>query len=304
MNSCSYLIESFLEMMSSERRSSKNTIEAYHKDLNEFLLFARATKKTIQESTIDEIRSYLRSLAGSFSPNTISRKTSSLRQFYGFLHQEKIRDSNPTLNLERPQKKKSLPKFLTKEEISSLIKITKTSDQPEDIRSLCILEFLYASGMRVSELVSLKLNSLQFFDNILRPTLLIKGKGGKERMIMINDYAIDAINEYLKIRHLFVNETNDSWLFPSKKTHITRQRLGQILKELAIKANLDPNKISPHVLRHSFASHLLENGADLRSIQLLLGHSNISTTQIYTHVQLNKLQEVINKFHPLSCNHL
>ncbi len=299
-NKGSYLIESFLEMMSSERRSSKNTIAAYHRDLSEFLAFMKKKDKDLISNNIDDIRAYLRLLSGSLTSASIARKLSSIRQFYKFLFEEKIRDNNPSINLDQPVKKTVLPKFLTKEEIDNLIQTAKESTETDDVRLLCMLELLYASGMRVSELVSLKLTNFQYQQNNLTPILTVRGKGNKERMVVINDHAISAIDNYLKIRHVFEAEEESLWLFPSCGSHITRQRLGQLLKALAIKANLDPKKISPHILRHSFASHLLENGADLRSIQRLLGHSSINTTQIYTHIQLGKLQEVINKFHPMA----
>jgi integrase/recombinase XerD len=286
--------------MSSERRSSTNTIDAYRKDLSEFSDFMQHKQIELVNNNRDDIRAYLRMLNGSLASSSVARKLSAIRQFYKFLFEEKIRNDNPTINLDQPVKKMKLPKFLTKQEIDNLIETAKQSTETNDVRLLCMLELLYASGMRVSELVSLKLTNFQYQHNNLMPMLLIKGKGNKERMVVINNYAITAINNYLKIRHVFELDRESLWLFPSYGSHITRQRLGQLLKNLAIKANLDPKKISPHVLRHSFASDLLENGADLRSIQRLLGHSSINTTQIYTHIQLEKLQEVINKFHPMA----
>jgi integrase/recombinase XerD len=291
-------------MLLVERGVSINTITAYKKDLTQYQAYINKKNVKIITADIVIIRNYLQTLnKASFSPKTISRKLSSLNQFYKFLHEDKIRTDNPTINIDAPKFNKNLPKFLDEQEIVTLIDIAKQTDTKEFIRLTAMLELLYASGMRVSELVELKFSDLQIDrgnNNQLHPYLLITGKGNKERMVVINNKALQALTTYLAIRIKFTPQKNNIWLFPSAASHITRQRFGQLLKELAIKAGIDPDKVSPHIVRHSFASHLLENGADLRVIQELLGHADISTTQIYTHIQTKKLKNIVNNLHPLA----
>jgi integrase/recombinase XerD len=235
--------------------------------------------------------------------SSLARKLSSLKQFFHFLYSEKERDDDPTLSVSSPKQVKALPKCLSLEEVDQLLTCASNDNSAEGARLYALLELLYATGLRVSELVALPLQTILSSKGELNRALLVKGKGNKERLIPLNMHALEAVKTYLKHRQEFLGRRKDSaYLFPSssKEQHLTRQRFGQLLKALALKANLDPTKLSPHVLRHSFASHLLAGGADLRVIQELLGHSDISTTQIYTHVQNDKLAELVNNHHPLS----
>lgn len=299
-------LELFLEMLITERAATQNTISAYSQDLNSFFDFITNYNYDCLQCDINILRNYIASLS-SYNKLTILRKISTLKQFYKFLYSEQLIPNNPTLLIESPRKVKSLPKILSIQEIVLLINISTLDLSNEGIRLTAMLETLYATGLRVSELISLKLNHLQFLSHtksaIKQQCIIIKGKGNKERLTIINDKAALAINNYINIRHAFIFNSSkfNNWLFPSssKLGHITRQRFGQLMKQLALKANLDPTRVSPHVLRHSFASHILEQGADLRLIQELLGHADISSTQIYTHVQANKLKSSVNKLLPL-----
>lgn len=292
-------LESFLEMLIAERGASLNTLSAYKFDLESFNDFIKP--KAIEKIVIEDLRDFVHYLKEQdYNERSINRKISALKQFYQFLFSEDIIRDNPALELELQKQRKSLPKYLTIEEIEKLFEFISQNQSPESIRLACMLSILYSSGLRVSELVSLKLSN---FDNH-QPIYKVIGKGNKERIAILNDQARKFLNQYLKCRGKFITikENYSPWLFPSesKEGHITRQRFGQILKDLAINAGVDPNRVSPHVLRHSFASHILENGADLRSIQELLGHSSISTTQIYTHLANDKLKRVVSEFHPLA----
>lgn len=278
-------IDSFLEMMSVDRGSSKNTLEAYKRDLEGFEEHTKNNLEICIEKDIDSYMSYL-SKQG-LAAKTQARKLSSLKQFFLYMYIEKIRSDNPSISVEAPKLNKSLPKFLSLEEVEALLK-----ESTKDLRLNFMLELLYAAGLRVSELISLKKNSIRSESGEFY--VFVKGKGNKERIVPLGKHAIAARNEYLS-----VNDITD-WLFPSGKSCITRQRFGQLLKELALAANIDPAKVSPHVIRHSFASHMLEHGADLRLVQELLGHEQIVTTQIYTHIQEKKLHEVVREHHPLS----
>lgn len=294
-------LENFLEMLVAERGSSLNTLSAYKFDLESFNDFIKP--KEIDKIVIDDLRDFVHYLKEQdYNERSINRKISALKQFYQFLFSEDIIIDNPALELELQKQRKSLPKYLTIEEIEKLFGFISHNQSPESIRLACMLSILYSSGLRVSELVSLKLSN---FDNH-QPVYKVIGKGNKERIAILNDQARKFLNQYLKCRDKFIGikETYSPWLFPSgsEEGHITRQRFGQVLKDLAINAGIDPNRVSPHVLRHSFASHILENGADLRSIQELLGHSSISTTQIYTHLANDKLKRVVSEFHPLAKN--
>jgi integrase/recombinase XerD len=296
------LIEHFLEMMIAEQGASKNTIDSYGTDLKQFVSFIQNAPETI---TTEDIKKYIHHLAKkNFSAKTISRKISSIKQFFKFLTSENIIVENPAQLLELPKLEKTLPKILSINEVHNILNFIEQNCSHEGIRLACIIELLYATGVRVTELLNLKLTDLPLDNknNFIKPFLTITGKGNKERIVMLNLAAMEKLKKYLTIRsNLTINKSNQ-WLFVSKssETHLTRQRLGQLLKEVAINVNIDPKRLSPHVLRHSFASHLLENGADLRSIQELLGHNNISTTQIYTHVKLQTLSNVLKLHHPLA----
>ena len=283
------LLDSFLEMMSVERGSSRNTLESYTRDLEGFF----ESIKSPETCTEADITKYLRGLSKEgLAASSIARKISALKQFFMYLYTEKLRADNPSLGIEAPKIGKSLPKFLTIDEVTTLL-----NEAAKDARMNAMLEILYASGLRVSELVSLKTNSVRQENG--EYYLFIKGKGSKERIVPLGSKAVEALSTYLK-QEKPPKEKPQGWLWASGGAHITRQRFGQMLKELALNTGIDGKKVSPHVLRHSFASHLLENGADLRLVQELLGHEQIATTQIYTHIQSKKLQQLVATKHPLA----
>jgi integrase/recombinase XerD len=222
-----------------------------------------------------------------------------MRQFYKFLLLEGMRQDDPTAELDTPRLGRPLPKILSETEIKSLIDAAQNWPGEEGVRLSCVLELLYATGLRVSELVTLPLAAARRDPRFL----IISGKGGKERVVPLSEPARAALGRYLECREDFLPDSQQSrWLFPSRGRagHLTRQRTGQLLKELAVKASLDPDRLSPHVLRHAFASHLLDHGADLRSVQQMLGHADIATTQIYTHVETERLRKLVETAHPLA----
>lgn len=289
------LVEPFLEMMTAERGAAPNTIESYRRDLEDAAGFLASRKTGFEEAAKTDLEAYGVALnKRGLAPSSIARRLSSLRQFYHFLYTENIRNDNPTATLDSPRQKRRLPKSLTQKDVEALI---AQAHAQEDVRMTAMLELLYASGLRVSELVTLPAASLRKAASGDVPFLIIRGKGGKERMVPLHASAVDAVRAYIATQH-----TPSIWLFPSrgKEGHITRQRFAQLLKELALKAGLDPDIISPHTLRHSFATHLLSGGADLRVIQELLGHSDISTTQIYTFVEQERLNKLVHAHHPLA----
>jgi len=289
------LIESFLEMMTAERGASRNTILSYARDLDDARAYLKSRKVSFESADRDVLEEYMVSLSKSgLSPRTIARRLSSLRQLYRFLYTENRRADNPAAQLDTPRQPRTLPKSLTAQDITTLI---ATARAEGELRLTAMLELLYASGLRVSELVTLPARALERKGSERFAFLTVRGKGNKERIVPLHDAAVDALQAYLAQR-----KDEPKWLFPSrgKEGHITRQRFGQMLKSLAARAGLDPEKISPHTLRHSFASHLLAGGADLRVIQELLGHADISTTQIYTHVEQERLTKLVNEHHPLA----
>lgn len=293
-------LESFLEMLAAERGAARNTIEAYRRDLSEFLHFLTRRKTPVESADSNICRVYLQSLSATgIKETTIARRLSALRQFYGFLYGEGVRGDDPTVTLDAPRQGRPLPKVLSETDVDALLAAARSDTGPEGIRTTCLIEMLYATGLRVTELVSLPLTA------VLRDPefLLIRGKGGRERLVPVSDMARSAIQAYLEIRDRFEAENQDShYLFPSrgKDGHLSRQRMGQILKELALAAGIDPATVSPHVLRHAFASHLLAHGADLRAVQQMLGHADISTTQIYTHILDERLKALVSNAHPLA----
>jgi integrase/recombinase XerD len=298
-------LETFLEAFMAEKGAAPNTIQSYRKDLEDFLAFLEKKSLSLLSLTLPDLQAYLSSLmARGLTSSTRARKVSSLKQFYKFLLTENIIKENPTAFLDAPKKEKNLPKVLEEGEISLLLKTAADNESEEGIRLYCLLEILYATGLRVSELVSLPLKTAEALD--LKEecvTMLVKGKGSKERLVLLSKAALMALSRYLKVRSFFEDEKKQSpWLFPSRseKGHLTRQRFAQLLKELALNAGLPFARISPHVIRHAFATHLLDHGADLLSIQKLLGHSDISTTEIYTHVAAQKLKGIVFEHHPLS----
>jgi len=289
------LIESFLDMMSAERGASVNTIAAYRRDLLDF-----AGRADLKRATRDDVRKYLAVLTkAGIAGSSQARKLSALRQFFGFLYTDGIRKDDPTSAIDAPKRARPLPKIITRDDIDALIGAAREQESPEGLRLSCIVEMLYAAGLRVTELAGLPLASVRGKDGFI----IVRGKGRKERMAPLNPSAREAIKAYLDVREEFVPKGDQSkFLFPSRSAegYLTRRRVHQMLKELALKANIDPDKLSPHVLRHAFATHLVEGGADLRSVQTLLGHADIATTQIYTHVASDRLTAVMEAAHPLS----
>ncbi|WP_025898093.1 site-specific tyrosine recombinase XerD [Sneathiella glossodoripedis] len=294
-----HLVENFLEMLVLERNAAVNTCEAYRRDLQEFTEFLTRKKSDLKTATHRDVADFIQSLdATGLSSATQARRLSALKQFYSFLLQEGVRSDDPAMNVDAPKASKRLPKYLSLEEVDALL-ASAEGDEPEQIRLYALLNLLYATGLRVSELVSLKYPPMGKDDNFL----IIIGKGNKERLVPVNQAAKTALANYLKIRECFMGkESHSKWVFPSssKEGHLTRQRFGQLLKDMAIKAGISPSRVSPHVLRHAFASHLLANGADLRSLQKMLGHADISTTQIYTHVLSERMINLVKQHHPLA----
>lgn len=298
----SSLITNFLEKLRAEDGLAKNTISSYQNDLELLEIFLKKKSISITSASLEDLKSYLHSLYNKdLKSSSISRKISCLKNFYKFLENEKIIEKSPANQLETPKRDFRLPKSLSEEEIFKLLNSANQDDSDLGIRMACMLEILYAAGLRVSELVSLPIATIQQEKNYL----IIKGKGNKERIAPLNKSAQKILSKYLNLRKNNGHE-NSKWLFFGAKNsktgdkHITRQGFHGLLKQLAIKAEIDPDRVHPHVIRHSFATHLLNNGADLRILQELLGHSDISTTQIYTHILNSKLKDLVFKHHPLN----
>jgi len=292
-------VEAFLEMLAAERGAAKLTIAAYRNDLDDFAAFLAAAGKPVEAADAAALRRYLGRLVGAgMAPRTTARRLSALRQFHKFLFAEGVRSDDPTGQLDSPRLGRPLPKLLAEAEIEALIAAARQMAGPEGKRLVCFVELLYATGLRVSELVALPLGRLRD-----ERFLLVTGKGGKERLVPLSAPARQALADYAAVRGEFLAEGATSrFLFPSRgaEGHLTRRRCGQLLKTLALTAGLDPARVSPHVLRHAFASHLLDHGADLRSVQQMLGHADIATTQIYTHVQGERLRTLVETHHPLA----
>lgn len=289
-------IDSFLEMMVAERGASPKTVEAYRRDLEDFDAFLTANQVSLIRAKRVHLENYMRQLAsGGLAPKTQARRLSALHEFYRFLFSEDIIDQNPSDYVLSPKINKSLPKYLSESEVEHLLNVA----EGEDIRLYTLLEVLYASGMRVSELVGLPVVAVAEQERMIR----VVGKGNKERIVPLNDPAEKALQKWLGVREnqLPVGRVN-KWLFPSasKTGHVTRDAFFKRLKEIAVKADIAPNRVSPHVFRHSFASHLVAHDADLRSVQKMLGHADIATTEIYTHVLEDRLKKVVEKSHPLA----
>jgi integrase/recombinase XerD len=287
------LIETFLDMMGAERGSGANTIAAYRRDLLDF-----AGRADLRAAGRDDIRGFLAALQD-MAPSTQARKLSALRQFYGFLYAEGIRSDDPTQTLEAPRARRPLPKILSTDDLDRMLAMAAQDQTPEGLRLTLMLEMLYGGGLRVSELAGMKLAQVKTNEGFIRVT----GKGNKERLTPLSDAARAALAAYLAVRDEFVprHDQNNRYLFVSRGEdgYLTRRRFHQLLKDLAAKSGIDPAKVSPHVLRHAFATHLVEGGADLRSVQTLLGHADIATTQIYTHVARDHLSRVVQSAHPL-----
>lgn len=291
-------LESFIEMLAAERGASKNTLQAYQADLEDFSFYLLSTnqKGNLESASKENIQQYFEWMGREGkAARTAARRLSCLRQFYLFLVKEGIRGDDPTYLLQNPYLPQTLPKYLTELEVGLLL---DACDLLEDYRrglvAKAALEILYSSGLRISELLKLRKDQIQIDTKILR----IYGKGGKERLIPISESAVEAAIDLKKHDH----HLQSIFLFPGRdpSKNLTRQGFDKILYQVALMANLDPERISPHVLRHSFASHLLAHGADLRSLQMMLGHADISTTQIYTHVQTEHLQKTVQNHHPLA----
>lgn len=290
-------IKEFIDAKIVEKGVSINTAKAYNNDI---LQFKKAIEPlAIEQATSENIDSYLNIInKGDFSAKTIARKMSCIREFYKFLQSENIIKINPTIRLRTPKIGKSLPTFLTAEEIDSLCQTLSLKKDFYSLRMKVMVKLMYTTGLRVSELVSLPENAIDYE----RHHILILGKGSKERVVPVTKTIVMDVLEYLGYRETFLGKRKNKWLFPSLKAldgHITRDGFFKNLKKMAIEAGLDIRKVHPHVLRHSFATRLINKNADLRSIQKMLGHENISTTEIYTHITTEKLAETVRKYHPL-----
>jgi len=311
------LIDLYLDMLAAERGASANTLAAYRRDLTDFSADLGGHGRGIANAGNDDIRAYLGRLAGrGFSAASVARRLSAIRQLYRFLYAEGTRKDDPAASIEGPKRGRPLPKVLSVGHVDQLLSVARegindaarpTAERLRAARLNCLLEVLYATGLRVSELVTLPASAARRDERML----IVRGKGNKERLVPLNQSAKTAMRDYLALREEAAKETKKAtkkgslkaskWLFPSfgESGHLTRQHFARDLKALAAEAGLRPKQVSPHVLRHAFASHLLQNGADLRSVQTLLGHADISTTQIYTHVLEERLKSLVRDLHPL-----
>jgi len=296
-------VEAFLEMMSAERGAAPNTLSAYARDLRDWTAALRP--RALNEASTGHLEGVLAGWAESgLGASTAARKLSAMKQYCLFLQTEGLREDNPAHRLRAPKAAKPLPKGMSQADVNRLLDFAAKDTSPKGLRMMAMLEILYAGGLRVSELVGLRTAQMQRRDDCL----MIKGKGGRERIVPLTQPAINAVGAWIKVRGQTLPAHPDHaarakpYLFPSggKTGHLTRERFAQLLKDLARDAGLQPSRISPHVLRHAFATHLLEGGADLRAVQTLLGHADISTTQIYTHVLDARLKALVEQSHPLS----
>jgi integrase/recombinase XerD len=295
-------------MLSAERGAARNTLEAYRRDLEDFAGFLTVRDLSAAGAGEQDLRDYLAALeASGLSAQTAARRLSALRQYHGFLFSEGVRTDNPSSSIESPRRGRPLPKILSEAEVDRLLEASRqaVTAAPEGaryrpLRLQCLLELLYATGLRVSELMSLTVGAVIGDDRFLT----IRGKGGRERLVPVGATARETLADYLAVRRAMVEDKgrDGRWLFPSvgRQGHLTRHRFAQELKEVAVAAGLSASRVSPHVLRHAFASHLLAHGADLRSVQQMLGHADISTTQIYTHVLEERLKALVEGHHPLA----
>jgi integrase/recombinase XerD len=282
------LIDRFLEMLAAESGASKNTLLAYRSDLLAASTFAKGKLGEASETDLQSLSESWADLARS----SVARKSAALRRFFGFLVDEKLRRDDPSAALPKVSARRSLPKILSHNDIDLMYEAAErfAGSQANRMRLIALLELLYGSGLRATELVSLDLRAF----SPDRPYIIVKGKGGKERLVPLSDRARLAVTAWLPLRPVGSN-----WLFPSGKSFLSRVRLFQLVRQLAAQAGIPPERVSPHVLRHAFATHLLEGGADLRALQTMLGHSDIATTEIYTHVDSKRLVDLVNSSHPL-----
>jgi integrase/recombinase XerD len=299
-------------MLAAERGAEKNTLAAYGRDLADFSAYLAGTGRSVATAATDDLRAYLGALARrGLRPATVARRLSAIRQLYRFLYAERQRKDDPAAVLEGPKRVRALPKTLTIGEVDRLLTVAGRSDPAAPLsvrlraaRLACLIELLYATGLRVSELVALPATAARRDARFI----IVRGKGNKERLVPLNDAAKRAMADYLALlaesaaTHRAERNAGSKWLFPSfgDSGHLTRQHFARELKALAAAAGLRAAQLSPHVLRHAFASHLLHNGADLRVVQTLLGHADISTTQIYTHVLEERLKSLVRDLHPLA----
>lgn len=296
-------VEAFLRVLKVERGVSKNTADSYRRDLVAFERFLARSAVISAEASIGSVRSFMASMSvAGIAPTTMSRRLSALRQYFSFLIAEEIRSDDPSESIESPRRGRPLPKVLAENDVETLLSEAHSCPGPSGLRLAALVELLYATGLRVSELVGLPVGALARD----RSVVTVRGKGGKERIIPLSLPAREAIQAWEEVRPVFLKkDPNSFWLFPSKRAkegHLTRGMFARQLKELAIKAGIPPSAVSPHILRHAFATHLLAHDADLRSVQQMLGHSDISTTQIYTHVLDERLKSLVHNFHPLAHN--
>jgi integrase/recombinase XerD len=302
------LVELFLDMQAAERGAGKNTLDAYRNDLADLVTHLRGRGRGVANATTDDLRGFLAALAErGLKPASVARRLSAARQLFRFLYAEGKRSDDPAAVLEAPKRGRALPKVLSIAEVDHLLQQVRQDTEEEELapaarlraaRLLCLLETVYATGLRVSELVALPAAAAR---RDLR-MLVVRGKGGKERLVPLNQAAKRAMVDYLKLRGELEQDVSSKWLFPSfgEQGHLTRQHFARELKSLGAASGIGAERLSPHVLRHAFASHLLHNGADLRVVQTLLGHADISTTQIYTHVLEERLKALVRDLHPLA----
>ncbi|MHA6287423.1 site-specific tyrosine recombinase XerD [Maricaulis sp. CAU 1757] len=296
----------FLDMMAAERGAALNTLDAYRRDLDDVAARLAASGSALAEAGTAELEGVLTGFArDGLAASTAARRLSAMKRFYRFLVSEGLRGDDPALPLKAPRKARPLPKVLTEDDVDRLFAAAARIEGAAGVRSRALLELLYAAGLRVSELVSLPLAAFVQSERCIH----VVGKGGRERLVPLTAAALEAVEDYRAVRaeHLPAEKAAAGraarYLFPSRRArsgHLTRERFAQILGDIAVAAGLDPTRISPHVLRHAFATHLLARGADLRSVQLLLGHADVSTTQIYTHVLDERLKSLVESAHPLA----
>ncbi len=291
------LISDFLDMQASEHGAALKTLEAYEHDLNQLAEFLTKDFSEVKE---EDVRSFIQKLSDDgYAPTTVSRKISALNDFFKFLLSEKEIAQSPMINISAPKKGRPLPKFLTREEVDEMISFAEDRQDPRHRRTAVMLKLMYACGLRVSELVCLPLNCINFD----KKQILIKGKGSKERLLPVAEEAIKSVKRWLPLREILLNRRELSFLFPSTLAasgHLTRDGFYKNIKKLAVFAGMDPQRVSPHVLRHSFATHLLGKDVDLRSVQTLLGHEDIATTEVYTHIVSRRLLDEVQSKHPLA----
>jgi integrase/recombinase XerD len=282
------LVDRFLDMLASEAGASRHTLSAYRSDL----AAAASILPSLGEASLDQLGTLAPAWSG-LAAATLARRSAALRRFYGFLQEEGLRDDNPAAALARPRHVRPLPRILDHDDVEAMFRAAEdkaSSGEPTALRNLALLELLYGSGLRASELVSLPRRAFRPG----QPFLILRGKGDKERLVPVSSRASSAVEQWSAM------VAEGPWLFPSRTGHLSRVRLFQIMRAMAAEAGIAPERVSPHVLRHAFATHLLAGGADLRALQTLLGHADIATTQIYTHVDSERLVQLVNERHPLA----